>query len=254
MRRSLYGLILLLLAGCVSTSEQKKQIDKEALLLQAQNHSELANYYKSQLIKKDTVETRIKLARSYLKIKDADSALFTLKPILASETVPAEALLVNASSLYEMGEFEQGLDSIQRAAEQDPKNAEIQNLSGLLYSANGDFSQARDQFNLARSNFYNDITIKNNLAVLDIIEGHYLDAVQRLMPIYTNDKADSQVQANLMLALAKLGNYEYVRTMLGPSVSEEDAFNHFAALRNSEPTANVNPELLKTEQAEELAQ
>lgn len=254
MRKLICCIGLIMLTGCVSSSQQNKQIDKEALLLQAQNYSELASYYKSELIKKDTVETRIKLARSYLRIKDADSALFTLQPVLAKENAPAEALLVNASSLYEMGEFKQGLEAIKRAAELDPKNAEIQNLAGLLYSANGDFGKARAQFNLARSNFYNDITVKNNLAVLDIIEGHYLDAVQRLMPIYTNDKADSQVQANLMLALAKLGNFDYVRTMLGPTVSEEDAFNHFAALRNSEPTANVNPELLKTEQVEELAQ
>ncbi|MDN3683469.1 tetratricopeptide repeat protein [Vibrio sinaloensis] len=80
------------------------------------------------------------------------------------KNVPAEALLVNASSLYEMGEFKQGLEAIERAAELEPKNAEIQNLAGLLYSANGDFGKARAQFNLARSNFYNDITVKKTIS------------------------------------------------------------------------------------------
>tara|TARA_Y100001960_G_C14779039_1_gene885287 strand:+ start:1586 stop:2347 length:762 start_codon:yes stop_codon:yes gene_type:complete len=240
-------LAALVLVGCVSTTTPDSTLNKESLLLQAQNYSELVGFYKSELSKNDTPETRIKLARSYLKIKDADSALFTLQPLVSQKIVSAEALSVNASALYELGEFKQGLNDIERAKELDPGNAEILNLSGLLYSANGDYNKARMMFNLARSNFYDDITIKNNLAVLDIIEGHYLDAVQRLMPIYTNEQADAQVQANLMLALAKLGNFEYLRTMLGPEVSEEDAFNHFAALRNSEPSSQVNPELLKTE-------
>ncbi|WP_394144698.1 tetratricopeptide repeat protein [Vibrio atypicus] len=247
-------LSIALFTGCVSTSSSDRTLDKETLLIQAQNYNELVGYYKSELAKKDTTETRIKLARSYLRVKDADSALFTLKPLIAQKNTSSEALLVNASSLYELGDFKQGLIDIEQAKILDPSNAEIQNLSGLLYSANGDYNKARIMFNLARSNFYDDITVKNNLAVLDIIEGHYLDAVQRLMPIYTNEQADSQVQANLMLALAKLGNFEYVRTMLGPEVSEEDAFNHFAALRNSEPTSRTNSEVLINSDTKEAVQ
>ncbi|KIE20039.1 hypothetical protein SE23_13950 [Vibrio sinaloensis] len=245
-------LLVVFLVGCASTNSDDRALNKEALLLQAQNYNELVGYYKSQLSVRDTEEVRIKLARSYLKIKDADSALFILKPLMAQKKISAEALLLNANSLYELGEFEQGLRDIEKAKEIDPKNAEIQNMAGLLYSANGDYNRARMMFNHARSNFYDDITVKNNLAVLDIIEGHYLDAVQRLMPIYTNDKADAQVQANLMLALAKLGNFDYVKTMLGPEVTEEEAFNHFAALRNSEPTSQVNPELLKQNEEKAL--
>lgn len=245
-------LLVVFLVGCASTNSDDRSLNKEALLLQAQNYNELVGYYKSQLSVRDTEEVRIKLARSYLKIKDADSALFILKPLMAQKKISAEALLLNANSLYELGEFEQGLRDIEKAKEIDPKNAEIQNMAGLLYSANGDYNRARMMFNHARSNFYDDITVKNNLAVLDIIEGHYLDAVQRLMPIYTNDKADAQVQANLMLALAKLGNFDYVKTMLGPEVTEEEAFNHFAALRNSEPTSQVNPELLKQNEEKAL--
>ncbi|KGY09499.1 tetratricopeptide repeat protein [Vibrio sinaloensis] len=245
-------LLAVFLVGCASTNSDDRSLNKEALLIQAQNYNELVGYYKSQLSVRDTEEVRIKLARSYLKIKDADSALFILKPLMAQKKISAEALLLNANSLYELGEFEQGLRDIEKAKEIDPKNAEIQNMAGLLYSANGDYNRARMMFNHARSNFYDDITVKNNLAVLDIIEGHYLDAVQRLMPIYTNDKADAQVQANLMLALAKLGNFDYVKTMLGPEVTEEEAFNHFAALRNSEPTSQVNPELLKQNEEKAL--
>lgn len=245
-------LLVVFLVGCATTNSDDRSLNKEALLLQAQNYNELVGYYKSQLSVRDTEEVRIKLARSYLKIKDADSALFILKPLMAQKKISAEALLLNANSLYELGEFEQGLRDIEKAKEIDPKNAEIQNMAGLLYSANGDYNRARMMFNHARSNFYDDITVKNNLAVLDIIEGHYLDAVQRLMPIYTNDKADAQVQANLMLALAKLGNFDYVKTMLGPEVTEEEAFNHFAALRNSEPTSQVNPELLKQNEEKAL--
>ncbi len=245
-------LLVIFLVGCASTNSDDRSLNKEALLIQAQNYNELVGYYKSQLSVRDTEEVRIKLARSYLKIKDADSALFILKPLMAQKKISAEALLLNANSLYELGEFELGLRDIEKAKEIDPKNAEIQNMAGLLYSANGDYNRARMMFNHARSNFYDDITVKNNLAVLDIIEGHYLDAVQRLMPIYTNDKADAQVQANLMLALAKLGNFDYVKTMLGPEVTEEEAFNHFAALRNSEPTSQVNPELLKQNEEKTL--
>lgn len=241
-----------LIVGCMSTNDPKASLDKEALLLQAQNYSELVGLYKAELIKKDTSETRIKLARSYLMIKDADSALFTLQPLMAQKKVQPDVLLVNASAHYELGNFKLGLTEIKRALDLDAGNAEIQNLAGLLYAANGDYNHARTQFNHARTNFYNDITIKNNLAVLDIIEGHYLDAVQRLMPIYTNDQADAQVEANLMLALAKLGNFDYVRSMLGPEITEEEAFNHFAALRNSEAIVQHVAEPILSSKKQEL--
>lgn len=254
MSKLLTLLIAITLMGCVSNSTSDQTLNKESLLIQANKHSELVVFYKAELVKKDTPETRIKLARSYLQLKDADSALFTMKPLLAQKRVSAEVLLVNAISLFELGQFNQALIDIERAKELEPGNAEILNMSGLIYSANGDYQQARTMFNLARSNFYDDITIKNNLAVLDIIEGHYLDAVQRLMPIYTNEQADAQVQANLMTALAKLGNFEYVRKMLGPEVSEEEAFNYFAALRNSEPTGQINPEALSTRGDEAIAE
>ncbi|MEF1187350.1 hypothetical protein REH72_22355, partial [Vibrio sinaloensis] len=87
-------LLVVFLVGCASTNSDDRSLNKEALLIQAQNYNELVGYYKSQLSVRDTEEVRIKLARSYLKIKDADSALFILKPLMAQKKISAEALLL----------------------------------------------------------------------------------------------------------------------------------------------------------------
>lgn len=48
------------------------------------------------------------------------------------------------------------------------------------------------------------------MAILNIIEGKYDQAVKLLLPIYMSNKNDALVQANLMLAMAKAGDLEFM--------------------------------------------
>lgn len=113
-------------------------------------------------------------------------------------------------------------------------------MLGVIYAANGDLGQARDFFNLARAHFYSDIKIKNNLAVLDIIEQDYSSAIERLLPIYTNDEADDQVVANLTLAMAKSDNLELMKQVLKPKFTDKEIQQRYLSLRKLKTTQPEN--------------
>ncbi|MGF1806169.1 hypothetical protein L4C31_13055, partial [Aliivibrio sifiae] len=81
---------------------------------------------------------------------------------------------------------------------------------------------------------YNDSKIKNNLAVLDIIEGKYDQANNRLLHLYMKDQNDPLVQSNLMLAMAKSGELEFMQKVLSPKYTERQISKRYNALRNTE--------------------
>ncbi|PMH46703.1 hypothetical protein BCU68_01320 [Vibrio sp. 10N.286.49.B3] len=221
-----------ILSGCAAPKSSLNSFDsQESMLAQTQNHSKLILLYKEELKVKDSVEMRIKLANSYLQSGDPESALFVISPATFGQKPPVEALLIQAHSQYELEDFTRAEVTAKRAYELDPKNAEIENFLGVIYAGNGKYPQARTYFNLARTHFYDDVKIKNNLAVLDIIEGDYKQGVQRLLPVYLNGQADKQVEANLTLAMAKLGNYDYVKSLLIQKFSNHEISERYAALR-----------------------
>nr|MCC4892416.1 secretion protein [Vibrio sp. F13] len=64
---------------------------KEAIYQQTNNHTKLVALYKVQLQREDIAEIRQKLASSYLKLADAESALFYITPVIESEKASLEA-------------------------------------------------------------------------------------------------------------------------------------------------------------------
>lgn len=242
-------LAISVLSGCATQPEPTSLIEEETLLIQSGNHEKLVEYYKAQLSKSENRQTRMKLALAYLNSGDPESALFFVSPLNMGQEAHAEPLLIEAKSLYSLGQFRKAKTQALKAYELKPNNAEIENLLGMICAANSDLEEARQYFTSARTNLYDDIKIKNNLAVLNIVEGHYQKAVQLLLPIYLKGKADKQIEANLTLAMAKIGNVSYIKDMSKGELSDQEIFERYRALKDSNTIGEFKADDVKVNDA-----
>lgn len=233
-------LVLLLLSGCQSNQLQSFE-RQEIILVKINDYKQLIPLYKQQLSRENNNEIRLKLADTYLKSGDPESTLFTLNPLASPVKTTAQdkeyiqALMLQAYAQYELGTLDSALNSALTVNEIQVNDPENENLLGMIYVSQHNYIQARHFFNLARSHFYDDITIQNNLAVLDIIEGKYEQSIQRLLLLQKSGIADSQVTANLLLAMAKLNNFSYVRSALTPKYSDAEILDMYQILRDLKP-------------------
>lgn len=221
-------------------------VTSETILLQTKNYTKLVTLYKDRLKAEENKATRVKLAETYLLMGDPESTLFYLSPLTADVSVSSkpnndiDVYYLQAKAQYDLDQVDDAIATANKLLMLAPKHAETLNLLGILYADKNDFVLARQYFNLARVNFYDDVKVKNNIAILDIIEKDYRSAVTSLYPLYLNGQTDEQVNATLLIALSKMGNYQYVKSMLSSKYKEDDIINLFKALKNLDNVAAMN--------------
>ncbi|CAM3513803.1 tetratricopeptide repeat protein [Parendozoicomonas haliclonae] len=249
-------LVAALLNGCSALgptqkpSEQAKyQGANEALLKAADNHAGLIELYKTRMQKGEPAErdrARLELGQVYLDTGDPESTLFTIEPLFLrtvenGEGRPdAEGWLLKSRAQLALGQPTPAMESIKQALALRPGHPHILNQSGLIYAETGNYSEARQAFIQARHAMLDDLTVKNNLAMLDILEENYKAAIQRLMPLYTSGQADDRIKANLTLAVVRAGLYQEFRTLCGQGKTEQETAALFMALSEAKPAAGVH--------------
>ncbi|OOE37682.1 tetratricopeptide repeat protein [Salinivibrio kushneri] len=210
--RLLVPSLALIITGCVgSAPPQEKTLTNEQVLESSGNDIEIIDFYKNQLKEKESEEVRIKLVKRYLEIKDYDSARFYLIPLLqqfdAKDPTASNVLLLAGKislGLEQWAEARKHLNKVQQLA---PSNSESANLLGILSAREGNFTVAREWFNHARSNMADDRTIKNNLALLDVFEERYTEALRRLQPVPDLRQLSDRTRVTLSLVYAKTDQY-----------------------------------------------
>ena len=234
-------LVTLTLAGCASSGRNTTALTEEQFLELSANNARLIELYKSRLRNEESVSTRLKLAKAYLEINDNESTLFTISPLIKKDLGGSEAFYLQGVAQYNVGQLRQAEKSLQIAINKDDDSAKAINMLGVVYAELGNLSGARTQFNQAREMMYDDLAIKNNLALLDMLEGKYQDAAVRLMPIYLKNpkKADPQLKANLAIILSKMGSFETLRRVYGEQYSDAQLFDIFNDLKASMPVSRV---------------
>ena len=218
----------LVLNGCgTTTTLSQKELasqsafkSKEMMLLQAGNKTQLIQLYKNSLKAQDSADIRIKLVEAYIAEEDFESAAFHLqafqdggkgkfgKSNSAGLTQETESTIVflQAKVLLAQGKVKDAFALTKQALGLKTIYPEAENLMGLIQAEMGNFKEARYYFYEARRHYYDDSIVKNNLAVLDLIEENYQGAVDKLQPLYRKGQADEKIAANLAVAYAKLGN------------------------------------------------
>ncbi|WP_191602903.1 tetratricopeptide repeat protein [Marinomonas algicola] len=254
-------LFILFLSGCVpqntNTNESAGEKEKnEFLMIQANNYNGLIELY-SSLLKQDTIESneknslRYKLANVYFNAGDSEAALFQLDQLSETSINTKERYLLQARSQYKEAKYEAAQVSLGKAFKLDEKYSDAYNFQGILFTEQGMLYDARKSFSIARQNSFDDASVRNNLAMLDILEGDFNSALKILLPILQSGQADDMIKANMVLIYAKLNKFSEFRAMLGKKMSDEEAFERFQLMHNLEiqktPSSdvgivkNVNP-------------
>lgn len=243
IKRILVLIAILSIAGCVTkTTESQQELadnasfqSQEELLLSTNNTEKLIEFYRESLRNKESNDIRIKLVSAYVDAKDYDSASFHVEQIIPDEQQQANVLFLKAKIYFAKGQVEPALNHVTKALELKPGMAQAENLLGMIWAQKGNYEVSRHYFLQARKHFFDDVIIKNNLAVLDLIEGYYEEALGRLYPIYEKGSEDPKVLSNLVMAYAKLNMYKPMEAVLqDQGYTIDQAQQVFIALRKME--------------------
>lgn len=238
----LSGLILLILSGCSSNNSfsGNNEMNAESLMIHSKNYQGLITLYKTELQQQESVEIRKKLVQLYLDRQDPESAKFYLQPLLIEAQEDAEVQYLSGYAYYALGKKKESILALELALTLQPKLAKAQNLLGVIYASDAQFTKADALFTQARHNLYDEEKVRNNLAVINIIHQDYTGAISKLMPLYRNGISNEQVISNLLLALAKAGEIEQVQYLLKDKYSRDEIMQRYHSLRtlplNSEVT------------------
>ena len=240
--RTILLFLCIVFYGCASTA-QKAQPDNthqvqlernETLLKAAENYSGLIDLYKEQLqlsaTDAEADKIRIKVAETYLLAEDPESALFYIEPAIHEGRGSAELFLLKSRAKLSEGKKQEALQAAITAYGFNTDTPELFNQLGHVQASLGDYASARRNFEKARRRMMDDIVIQNNLAMLDILEGHFDSAAGRLMSLYKAGRVDNKVQSNLAIALAKSGRYQDFSTIFGNGKKEEEQIALFEVL------------------------
>ncbi|WPC76463.1 tetratricopeptide repeat protein [Vibrio porteresiae] len=252
-------LLLISLSGCVATSGKRNGgIDtqtQEKVLLSSKNYQKLITFYKSQLLAKEDFATRIKLIRAYVETADFHSAIFYLEPLLNTKKESFDVNYLAGKSYLNLGDLDRANRYLTQANRLNPREADVLNLLGINDCYRGEFYQAKQRFLQARVFMDDDITVKNNLALVAILQQHYFTAKDLLEPMYfSNANGSQRIKANLAIVYAKLGDmggFTRLTTTLSPE-QRNKLFANLKALKLSDVKRAVlgSPE----KQQEELSE
>lgn len=228
-----------ILSGCQNNSlkAKKDEAQKIYILENTRNYGGLVEIYRDRLKQQDTEETRLKLANLYYVMSNYNSSLFYLKPIVNTSKSPKVALLYaknlmnkanpnddKRSTVSENNSFEnrrltekqqllQARRYVEKAITFDKNDGEAYNVLGIIQVRLQQLDNAELSFNKARSLFYDDIKVLNNLGMIAILQKDYRKAYDYLMQLYSNGNRESILVNNLFFSIVKLGDYNLARKL-----------------------------------------
>ncbi|WP_241625033.1 tetratricopeptide repeat protein [Rosenbergiella epipactidis] len=228
-------LVLSLMAGCTSSGngDYSKKITpaSEGLLLKVKNYTGLIKLKREELKKSNNPKVRYDLADYYYQSQDYRSSMYYLKPLLASGA-SADIYLLQAKNLSALGEYKKSLQFVDIALSKERNNSDGLNLKGVIQAQMGEMDSAINSFMQARSGYNQEENVVNNIAMVYIIQKKYTEAVQLLLPIYLRGVNNSQIDHNLIFALAKSGDLRYAKDIIKkksynkhPDLLATDLFN-----------------------------
>ncbi|MFA0425345.1 tetratricopeptide repeat protein, partial [Vibrio sp. 10N.222.54.A1] len=189
--------------GCANSSlDSKLSESKESILIETNNYPKLIAYYKGQLKIKESDSTRIKLAEAYANNVDYESSLFVITRVREKDS-NVKAIVVECNALFEIGNIRKAELCLLRANELDKNNPEIENQLGITYAYLGYIKKSKYYFERSREHFVDDVKIKNNLAMVSMLEGDFEHAASLLLPIYIKGASNEKIETNLVFSLVK---------------------------------------------------
>lgn len=222
-----FCLILLsmsVLAGCQSApSAQDLHLADVTSMEKVKNYDGLIRYYKSELEQRsEDPEVKEKLAWAYFNKGDIESADFYVQH-LQKEGVENPNLYQLEGQVFDAkNDVENAIAAYLASIEAGNTTGQIHVLLGVSYTKVGRFNEAYQELNRARLRGYDDVVVKNNIAMIQMANGEYQQAIETLAPVLKEDPANKIVKANLAIALMKTQQIDSAKKLLKGDFSAEE--------------------------------
>ena len=223
-RFCLIFLSMSVLAGCQSApSPQDMQLGDVTSMEKVKNYDGLISYYKSQLEQGfEDPEVKEKLAWAYFHKGDIESADFYVQH-LQKEGVKNPNLYQLEGQVFDAkNDVKNAIVAYMASIGEGNTSGQIHVLLGVSYAKIGRFNEAYQELNRARLRGYDDVVVKNNIAMIQMASGEYQQAIETLAPILKEDPANKIVKANLAIALMKTEQIESAKKLLKGDFSAEE--------------------------------
>lgn len=229
------GFILLtlsVLAGCQSApSQQDLQLGDVASMEKVKNYDGLISYYKSQLEQgSEDPEVKENLAWAYFHKGDIESADFYVQHLQKEGFENPNLYQLEGQVFDAKNDIESAITAYLASIEAGNRSGQIHVLLGVSYTKVGKYDEAQQQLNQARLRGYDDVVVKNNIAMIQMANGEYQQAIQTLAPVLKEDPANKTVKANLAIALMKTQQIDSAKKLLKGDFSTEEIQNIAAEL------------------------
>ncbi|OBT15849.1 hypothetical protein A9264_06050 [Vibrio sp. UCD-FRSSP16_10] len=203
--RNFMFIFTLFITGCATQSSHTEE-QLVSQLTVSKNYSGLIELYKSKVVAndKDWLSQQL-LAEAYLANEDIESADFYIQRVLTLSPKPtADAHLIKGKILAKNFSYEEAIEQYSQAMVLGLNSADLYMSRGIALAQAKHYETAIDSFNLARLRGFDEVSVKNNIAMVHIYQGDFQSAVDILLPIYEQDSSNSKVNANLKLSVMKL--------------------------------------------------
>ena len=217
-------LTLGILAGCQSTSSQQSQTQDDVTNMEkVKNYDGLISHYKSML-KQGSQDTKIKekLAWAYFHKGDIESTNFYVQH-LQKEGVETSSLYQLAGQVFDAkGDTTSAISAYLSSIKSGNSSGQVHVLLAVSYTKAGQYDAAYQELNNARLRGYDDVVIKNNIAMIHMANGEYEQAIAMLTPVLKDNPANKVIKANLAIALIKTQQVDAARKLLKGDFSDQE--------------------------------
>ncbi|MFM2583141.1 tetratricopeptide repeat protein [Vibrio campbellii] len=223
-RISIVLLTLGILAGCQSTSSQQSQVQDDVTNMEkVKNYDGLISHYKSMLEQgSQDPQVKEKLAWAYFHKGDIESANFYVQH-LQKEGVETPSLYQLAGQVFDAkNDTTSAISAYLSSIKSGNSSGQVHVLLAVSYTKAGQYDAAYQELNNARLRGYDDVVIKNNIAMIHMANGEYEQAIAMLTPVLKDNPANKVVKANLAIALIKTQQVDAARKLLKGDFSDQE--------------------------------
>jgi len=223
-RAFLILLVLSVLAGCQSApSQQALQLADVTSMEKVNNYDGLIQYYKSKLEQgSEDAKVKEKLAWAYFYKGDMESADFYVQHLQKEGVTNSNLYQLEGQVFDAKNDVKSAISAYIASIDAGNKTGQIHVLLGVSYTKMGKYDEAYQELNRARLRGYDDVVVKNNIAMIQLANGQYQQAIETLAPILKEDPANKIVKANLAIALLKTQQIDSAKKLLKGDFSTEE--------------------------------
>jgi len=223
-RLSLVLLMLSMLTGCqLSSSQQSVQAFDVANMEKVKNYDGLISHYKSRLVAgENDLAIKEKLAWAYFYKGDLESAAFYVQHLQEEGVENASLYQLSGQVFDAKDDTEQAISAYVASIAAGNETGLIYVLLGVSYTKAGKYNEAYQALNSARLRGYDDVAIKNNIAMIHMANNEYTQAIDILAPVLKEDPTNTVVKSNFAIALMKNQQVDLAKKLLKGEFSEQE--------------------------------